>query len=357
MNADIQYNNLIRKIQNHGISKDDRTGVGTQAVFGERMEFDISDGQLPMLTTKKVYTRLIIHELLWMLSGETNVRYLKEHGVDIWDSWVDATTAEYDESGNLMSGECPKVYGKQWRNWEDTRLVPHDDWLNGAYDEMGFECVTTYPVPENSYLFSQGGKAAVIHRKIDQIEKIIHQLKNDPDSRRIILTAWNVAEVDEMALAPCHTLTQFWTRPLSLDERLAWIKGQRIGLEQTFETHEQLDAYHVPKRALSSQLYMRSNDKGIGAPFNYVQYAILTHMLAQVCNMTTDRFVWVGGDAHVYKNQWSALSEQLTRTPMKNTAKLLLSPTVTRIDDFTFNDFMIANYQSHPPVKFPPAAV
>lgn len=349
--VDQGYVDLISSIDGRGYDKKDRTGVGSRSIFGTRLEFDISNGQLPLLTLKKVYTRAIVHELLWMLSGTTDLDYLIRHNIKIWDSWVDPETAEYDSEGNLTAGDCPKVYGKQWRNWEDTRIIESSDWIKGDYEARGFKVVTEIDHPVS-------GKCCVIHRSVDQIARIVDQLKRNPDSRRIVLSAWNVAEVEEMALPPCHTLAQFWTRALSLEERLDWFRKNRADDVALLVTHDDCDAIGVPKRALSCQLYQRSCDMGLGAPFNYVQYALLTHLLAHVSNMATERFIWVGGDTHYYHDQEQALEKVLGNEPLESNGVVLwLNPEIHRIDEFKYEDIEILNYHSHPPVKFPPAAV
>lgn len=319
--VDAQYKALIEHIDAEGVNKVDRTGVGTHSVFGAQMRFDISDGKLPLLTTKRVFTRLITHELLWMLSGDTSIKYLLDNNVHIWDSWVDPDTAVYrdlteeeiktaieiernvttvvfdhnvsteelDRLSNdgsvlvlcgldlstqpwedayrkvfdkepvaLVSGDCPKVYGKQWRRWEDTRIVPMDEWDEQSVElkNAGFKCMDEFfhiPDEENK---------AIIYREIDQIANIIDLLRNDPDSRRIILNTWNVGEVDEMALPPCHAFVQFWTRELSVAERqrLAIKKGFLIGDDPQGGVENAilvLDTLNVPRRALSCQLYQR----------------------------------------------------------------------------------------------------
>ena len=257
-NPDDQYAELINDIRCNGSHKDDRTGTGSHSVFGAQMRFDLTDGKLPLLTTKKVHTRMIIHELLWMLSGDTNVRYLKENNVNIWDSWVKPETAEYDDEGKLVAGELPKIYQHQWRHWDDTRMVTFEE--AELKEKIGYEVVGEAALFEEGH--GEDGERAIIRREIDQIANAIQQLKTNPDSRRILVSAWNVAEIDEMALPPCHTLFQFWTRELSFKERttMAKEKGFLIGEDPQGGTDNAmlvLDTLEVPRRALSCQLYQR----------------------------------------------------------------------------------------------------
>ncbi len=259
-----QYLDFLRHIRTNGSIKTDRTGVGTQSVFGYQMRFDLNLG-FPLVTTKKIHTRSIIHELLWFLSGDTNIRYLKENGVSIWDEWADA-------QGNLGP-----VYGKQWRSWQ------------GA-----------------------GGQT------IDQISQVVTQIKNNPDSRRLIVSAWNVAEVNNMALPPCHALFQFY----------------------------------VADGKLSCQLYQRSADAGLGVPFNIASYALLTHMIAAQCGLGVGEFIWSGGDCHIYSNHIAQIDLQLTRTPHP-LPKLKLLNQPADIFSYTFADFLIEDYQHDAAIKMP----
>lgn len=260
------YLDLLQHILDKGAVKGDRTGTGTLSVFGYQMRFDLSEG-FPLVTTKKVHLRSIIHELLWFLKGETNIRYLKENGVSIWDEWADA------------DGELGPVYGKQWRSWE------------GA-----------------------DGKA------IDQVSDLIEQIKKTPDSRRLIISAWNVADLPAMALMPCHSLFQFY----------------------------------VADGKLSCQLYQRSADVFLGVPFNIASYALLTMMVAQVCGLKPGDFVHTFGDVHLYSNHLDQARLQLTRKPHALPA-MTLNPDVTDIFAFKFEDFTLENYQSHPGIKAPVA--
>jgi thymidylate synthase len=266
-----QYLQLLQKIINTGADKSDRTGTGTRSLFGYQMRFNLQDG-FPLVTTKKLHLKSIIYELLWFLKGDTNVEYLQQHGVKIWDEWA-------DENGNLGP-----VYGKQWRKWE-----------------------------------------GVDGKIIDQVSDLIHQLKTNPDSRRLIISAWNVADLPEMKLMPCHCLFQFYTTPN---------EGQR--------------------RKLSCQLYQRSADVFLGVPFNIASYALLTLMIAQVCDMEPGEFVHSFGDVHLYKNHFEQAQLQLTRKPFP-LPQVKINPEVKNIFDFKFEDFELVNYQSHPSIKAPVA--
>ncbi len=261
-----QYQDLMRHVREHGVFKSDRTGTGTYSCFGYQMRFDLSQG-FPMVTTKKLHLRSIIHELLWFLSGDTNIKYLKENGVSIWDEWADA-------EGNLGP-----VYGYQWRSW---------------------------PTADG--------------RHIDQISQVVEQLKNNPDSRRIIVSAWNVGEIQNMALPPCHAFFQFY----------------------------------VAEGKLSCQLYQRSADIFLGVPFNIASYALLVHMLAQQCNLEVGDFVWTGGDVHLYANHLEQTDLQLSREPLP-LPKLIIKRKPASIFDYKFEDFEIEGYQSHAHIKAPVA--
>nr|AIA18924.1 thymidylate synthase [uncultured bacterium] len=261
-----QYIDLLRHVMEHGTEKSDRTGTGTKSVFGYQMRFDLADG-FPLLTTKKVHTKSIFHELLWFLKGETNIRYLKENGVSIWDEWA-------DEDGNLGP-----VYGSQWRSWQ-----------------------------------------AADGNTIDQITEVISQIKKNPDSRRLIVSAWNVGEISKMKLPPCHAFFQFY----------------------------------VAEGKLSCQLYQRSADIFLGVPFNIASYALLTMMIAQVCDLKPGEFVHTLGDAHIYSNHFEQVALQLSRTP-KALPTMKLNPDIKNIFDFKYEDFTLENYEPHPGIKAPVA--
>ncbi|MBL8378299.1 MAG: thymidylate synthase [Burkholderiales bacterium] len=266
-----QYLDLMRHVLEHGARKTDRTGTGTLSVFGHQMRFDLGAG-FPLVTTKKLHLRSIIHELLWFLKGDTNIAYLKANGVSIWDEWADA------------HGELGPVYGHQWRSW---------------------------PAPDG--------------KQIDQIATILKQLRETPDSRRIIVSAWNVADIPRMKLAPCHALFQFYVAP---------------------------DAHGQAR--LSCQLYQRSADIFLGVPFNIASYALLTHMVAQQVDMEVGDFVWTGGDCHLYSNHLEQVREQLSRQPhaLPTLRIARRPPTLT---DYVYEDFEIVGYQAHPHIKAPVA--
>ncbi|MEO6353340.1 MAG: thymidylate synthase [Burkholderiaceae bacterium] len=257
-----QYLELMRHVYEHGSEKTDRTGTGTRSVFGYQMRFNLQQG-FPLITTKKAHLKSIIHELIWFLAGSTNIKYLKDNGVSIWDDWADA-------DGNLGP-----IYGYQWRNW---------------------------PAPNGAH--------------IDQIAQLMEQVRHNPDSRRMIVSAWNVADIPQMKLPPCHCLFQFY----------------------------------VADGKLSCQLYQRSADIFLGVPFNIASYALLTHMMAQQADLELGDFIWTGGDCHLYANHMEQVQEQLSRTPF-TLPQLQIKRRPDSIFDYTFDDFEITGYQSHPHIK------
>ncbi len=261
-----QYLDLLRQVLEHGANKTDRTGTGTRSVFGHQLRFDLRDG-FPLVTTKKVHLKSIVHELLWFLRGDTNTSYLRENGVTIWDEWADA------------NGELGPVYGKQWRSW---------------------------PAPDG--------------RSIDQISSVLQQLRTNPDSRRMLVSAWNVGELDRMALMPCHALFQFY----------------------------------VAQGRLSCQLYQRSADLFLGVPFNIASYALLTHMVAQQTDLSVGDFIWTSGDCHLYRNHSEQAQLQLARTPFA-LPQLRIKRRPTTLFDYSFDDFEFLNYQCHAAIKAPVA--
>ncbi|CAM5653685.1 Thymidylate synthase OS=Streptomyces griseorubiginosus OX=67304 GN=thyA PE=3 SV=1 [Streptomyces griseorubiginosus] len=263
--ADTQYEDLLRLVLTSGTAKADRTGTGTRSVFGHQLRYDLSQG-FPLVTTKKVHLRSIVYELLWFLRGDSNVGWLQEHGVTIWDEWADA------------NGELGPVYGAQWRSW---------------------------PAPDG--------------RHIDQISEVLDTLRRDPDSRRMIVSAWNVAELDKMALTPCHAFFQFY----------------------------------VADGKLSCQLYQRSADLFLGVPFNIASYALLTHMVAQQAGLKPGDFIWTGGDCHIYDNHVEQVTEQLSRAPFEFPGLRLRQ--ANSLFDYAYADVDVHNYQHHPAIKAPVA--
>jgi thymidylate synthase len=261
-----QYLDYLRHVLNTGVHKEDRTGTGTISTFGYQMRFDLQQG-FPVITTKKIHLRSIIHELLWFLSGETSIKYLRENGVTIWDEWA-------DNEGNLTG-----IYGKQWRRWE-----------------------------------------AADGRMVDQISRVIEEIKNNPDSRRLIVSAWNVGELDSMSLPPCHLLFQFY----------------------------------VAAGTLSCQMYQRSVDSFLGLPFNITCYSLLTHIVAQQCDLEVGDFVWTGGDCHIYLNHLDQVRLQLSRDPFP-LPKLSIGRKPNSVFDYQFEDFQIIDYHSHPRIAAPVA--
>lgn len=334
-----QYQDLMAEVFAKGTPKKDRTGTGTLSIFGHQMRFNLQEG-FPLVTTKRCHLRSIIHELLWFLKGDTNIQYLKDNGVTIWDEWAD------------KNGDLGPVYGKQWRAW-----TAHDEVHTGnkkiiaEMEEDGWE--------EAGYREA----SMLLTKDIDQIAKVMDQLKNDPDNRRIIVSAWNVADLDDMALAPCHAFFQFYTREMSLDERVQWAEENDNELwsdyiHATFVDENTrlgwLDKSGVPTRKLSCQLYQRSCDIFLGLPFNIASYALLIHMFAQQANMAVGDFVWTGGDVHLYSNHLEQARTQLGRTP-RELPKLIIKRKPDSIFDYKFEDFEIENYNPHPAIKAPVA--
>jgi len=286
--VDQTYFDLINDVLTNGVEKTDRTGTGTISVFGRQVRYDLSLG-FPILTSKRVHWKSVVGELLWFLKGDTNIKWLKENGISIWDEWA-------DQEGNLGP-----VYGKQWRGWES---INKDSFLNS--DNLND------PQLQHGLFFKP--------IEIDQIKEVIQQIKNNPDSRRLIVSAWNVGDIPNMALAPCHTMFQFYV-----------VNGK-----------------------LSCQLYQRSCDLGLGQPFNVASYALLTHMIAQVCGLEVGEFVHTFGDLHIYSNHIEALKQQLHRTPYPM-PRLVLDKTVMDIDGFDFDKVTLDSYQHHPSIKLPVA--
>lgn len=461
------YLNILETTQAVGHFKGDRTGTGTQSTFGMQKRFSLLGNVIPTVTTKKIHLKSVIHELIWMLSGNTRVDYLIANGVRIWNEWVKAGTAVYEpidsieaiekevkrfigndnvlfvfsagrpevveqgfliqhlndyfegmdeqqeidyfwrqygdlskaerdakeivleidavawsktianqwkpipliaedpndefiyrlyrllfktEPQRLVGGDLGPVYGKTWRDIDDTRIIPKVEWVD--YEARGFKFVVDIPGTDVAT------DKCVVTRKIDQIQDIINQLKNNPDSRRIIVCAWNPSLVDEQALPPCHSFFQFWTRELTLDERVKWMIAndqdayqKYLDLDESLDADdpEFLDSLGLPKRALSCQLYARSQDEFLGTPFNITFYSLLTHMLANQLNMVAEEFIWTGGDCHIYNNHKAQVELQLAREPkVQPTISFTTAAKGKDIREITPEDFVIENYESHP---------
>jgi len=329
-----QYHDYLKYILENGIKKEDRTGTGTISIFGYQMRFDLSKG-FPLVTTKKLHFKSIAYELLWFLSGDTNIKFLNDNGVKIWDEW--AIKDDYP-----IKGDLGPIYGEQWRFW----CNPFDG-------------------------------------NIDQISNVIEQIKNNPDSRRLIVSAWNVADLPDesltpqqnvkegnMALAPCHVMFQFYTQELSLNERydlycklmtesygdnfnylsVSSINHDFNYLSVSSINHDFFDTLNIPKRKLSCMLTQRSADSFLGVPYNIASYSLLTHMIAQQCNLEVGEFIWSGGDCHIYLNHLEQVQEQLSREPF-NLPTLNFKTKPDSIFDYKYENFEIVNYKAYPHIK------
>lgn len=334
-----QYHDYLKYILENGIKKDDRTGTGTISVFGYQMRFDLSKG-FPLVTTKKLHFKSIAYELLWFLSGDTNVKFLNDNGVKIWDQW--AYKEDYiiklifDDPERPVfvqkksKGDLGPIYSRQWTAWR----TPYGDMIN-------------------------------------QIENVINQIKNNPDSRRLIVSSWNVEDLpdesltpqenvkmEKMALAPCHVMFQFYTTELSLEERYSLYHNSLLTKEERFNnmnenkyySHNELDNLKISKRKLSCMLTQRSADSFLGVPYNIASYALLTHMIAQQCGLEVGEFIWSGGDCHIYLNHLEQVKEQLSRTPY-DLPKLKINRKPDTIFNYKYEDFEIMNYQAHAHIK------
>ena len=320
----IQYLDLLRHVLEHGKFKADRTGTGTYSVFGAQARFDLRK-TFPVLTTKKLHLRSIIFELLWFLRGDTNVRYLQENKVTIWDEWA-------DENGNLGP-----VYGKQWRHW--TKNTPRPRGKNSAEESTLFDLSE---FTDGASVTPTGSRVRGKQNGIDQIDQVIQQIKKNPDSRRLIVSAWNVADIDSMALPPCHCLFQFYVSdPPSPPATARQGAAGRVDAQSVKTGGE-----------LSCQLYQRSADIFLGVPFNIASYALLTLMVAQVCGLKPGEFVHTFGDLHLYSNHVEQAKLQLSREP-RPLPRMKLNPAVKRIDEFKFEDFELVGYDPHPAIKAP----
>lgn len=329
-----QYKQLVKKIQTEGIQKGDRTGTGTKSIFGHQMRFNLNDG-FPLVTLKNTYWKGVVHELLWFLKGDTNTKYLVDNNVHIWDEWA-------KEDGSLGP-----VYGKQWVNW-------------GGYFSPG-------------HWNSETNSTGKYWKGINQIQEVVDTLKTNPDSRRMIVSAWNVGELDEMALMPCHAFFQFYTRELTWEERRKLCteeqaKGEIVqtkygpwstafGDISPFTEpiiHAWLDERNIPRRTVSLQLYQRSCDTFLGLPFNIASYSLLLMMVAQTVNMVPEEFIWTGGDVHLYDNHKEQVEELLDREP-KKLPTVKLNPEIKSVFDFKYEDIELIGYEPHPSIKAPVA--
>lgn len=313
--VDHKYLSGISGILATGVKKVDRTGTGTISTFGALRKYNLRGNRLPVISTKKIFLRSIVHELIWFISGSTNIAYLKQNNVSIWDSWVKEATAQYDEEGKLVSGELGKgTYGEAWRNLEDIRIISKDEC---DYHFKGFHLVCDNPEDQNTL---------IVKRNIDQLQNAIDTLRTNPDSRRIIVQAFDNRYADFAALPPCHSFFQFYSRPIDKDG----------------------------KRELDLLIYLRSNDGPAGEPFNIASYALLCMMVANITGHEVGNLVYVNGDHHIYLDQVELVGEQLSREILNNYVTVEFSEDIKEIDDYSFEDILIRGYDNfHPSIKYP----
>lgn len=325
LSHDWQYIDCINYILKNGILKSNRTGIDTVGVFGYQMKFDLRDGTIPLLTTKKVHTKSIIHELLWFIKGDMNVKYLNDNGVTIWNEWA-------DENGDLGP-----VYGHQWRKWP-------------TYKSVGTQ--KSYPFNQEDQTYEDWFKK---DQPIDQIAQVVDKLKNNPTDRRMIVSAWNPADLLDMKLPPCHYCFQLYTRPLNDKERMLlatqlYHPNDIMEEAKLSDLNITLNQLLIPKYELSLMLNQRSCDLFLGVPFNIAQYGIFLHMFCDVGHMVPGDLIWNGGDVHIYLNHLEQVKEQRTRQPFPSPS-FRFARNITDIDDFKYEDFIIENYQHHPAIK------
>jgi len=396
-----QYQDFLRHILTVGHQKGDRTGTGTISTFGHQMRFDLTKG-FPLVTTKKIYLKAVIHELLWFLSGSTNIKYLVDNGVTIWDEWAqpeDVVEKRSITDKDRLDMFCESHKSSDWKegsNWFIEHLLakleeakPLEQIVRqGILWSSPYDLLARYP-NYSTVVFDEAGipreKNVVVKKKgdlgrvygaqwrdwigpngehVDQISNLIQRLKTNPDCRRLIVTAWQPAEIDKMALPPCHCFFQFWTRELTVNEIVSANIGDRDILAADYdgdgEEKRQAAIMKVAKekglktRALSCQLYQRSADALLGVPFNIASYALLVLMIAQVCNMVPDEFIWAGGDCHIYSNHMEQVELQLGREP-RALPTMRINPNVKNIFDFKYEDFTLEGYDPHPAIKAPVA--
>ncbi|QSV17146.1 thymidylate synthase [Photobacterium ganghwense] len=351
--ADYAYNEIAKATFNCGFKSDDRTNTGTVSLPFQMSKYDLSGLRVPLLSMKKVNERAVRVELEWYLRGESNIKFLQDNGVHIWDAWADE---------NLELGP---VYGCQWRKWEDTRVVAAEE--VPELEKIGYQVVGVL-----------GDERVVVQRFVDQLQDMVNTLRNTPDARRIILTAWNVGKLRDMKLPPCHMTFQVCSKVLPEEDRS--IHGYNIGLTHLkygyesnyaefveyvnshlqgryeFATHEAMDEFKIPRRGLFSGLYQRSVDVMVGMPFNISGYAILTHFIAQITDHMAVEFTHFGGDVHIYSDHFEGYETQMAREPIGDNDPVVLFPEhYWEIDDFAFEEVVIEGYKHHPFIKFPVA--
>lgn len=383
------YLDLLRHVRQHGIAKDDRTGTGTLSVFGWQMRFDLSEG-FPLVTTKKLHLRSIIHELIWFLKGDTNIGYLKDNGVNIWDEWAIKEDETVEKSLTNYDRVVLRAEKLGITVTESKERAERDDYIvrrmgltpsshGGGEPNGGEKILDDEGIPRTRQVIVRPkGDLGPVYGKqwrswvgangktFDQIAWVIEELKRNPDSRRLVVSAWNVADLDKMALHPCHCLFQFYTTPMDRGERLRMFwQDERFEQQRRFAGDPEeyswddiedyvLDEAGIPTRKLSCQLYQRSGDIFLGVPFNIASYALLTHMVAQVVNMGVGEYIHTLGDAHIYSNHLEQADLQLTRSP-RDLPTLCLNPEIQNIFDFKFEDVTIEGYDPHPAIKAPVA--
>lgn len=380
--ADKQYQDLLQEILDNGVEKTDRTGTGTKSIFGTSMKFNLRDG-FPLLTTKKMFTKGVIHELLWFINGDVNIKYLVDNNVHIWDD--DAYRffnklinkhneyakfyEEFDnESGQIVFKLEDHDSSNLTTDLKECHLTKEEfieKVKNGSTMEIAHSYshyASTYQINFSTYTFGDLGPVygkqwrSFGVENVDQIQNIIDTLKTNPDDRRMLCIAYNPDVLEIEALPPCHLLCQFYTRPLEIHERvsLLGVKKDVSHIHDLKDAEIECDHANIPKRELSCLWYQRSVDTPLGLPFNIASYALLTNMIAHVCNMTVGDLIFNGGDTHIYLNQIDGVKEQLKRDPDKyNSPKLCLNPYVENIDNFTFNDIKIIGYESYDTIKMP----
>jgi len=378
---DKKYQNLLKDILDNGIKKSDRTGTGTISVFGRQIRHKMSEG-FPLLTTKKMYWKGIVTELLWFLRGDTNIKYLVDNDCHIWDGDAyksyckncdlqDIESRDYEDGQlNLLNkdefinkiktddefdkkwGDLGPVYGKQWRSWGRKNVVNYD--LENVKSSDKVKVMDL--IRDGSDYSKYDVKVTYQNNSIDQITNLINDLKTNPDSRRLMVSAWNVGELDKMTLPPCHYGFQVYTRELSLEERNQWFQIHRNGNNPTMKSDWkdfELDQQNIPKRAISLMYNARSQDLPLGTPFNLASYGLLLEIIAKEVNMVPDELITNMGDCHIYLNQIDGVKEQLTRKPYELPKLVMVTNPELKFDEYVYDNFKLVNYQSHPTIKIP----